>query len=128
MSQEATMTDRETLIRRYLDSFNETDPRRRRAAIDALYTEDCAYTDPQVDLSGREAIDAFIAGVQAHFPGVVFTLAGGVDAHHDQARFTWHAGPAGGAPLAVGFDVAVFDGGRIRRVYGFLDRAPGQAV
>jgi len=118
------MTDITTIVRRYIDSFNETDARRRRAAIDSLYTEDCSYTDPNVALTGRDAIDAFIAGVHQQFPGVVFTLAGAVDAHHDQARFTWHAGPPGAAPVAVGFDVTVFDNGRIRRVYGFLDRVP----
>ena len=118
------MTDIESIVRRYLDSFNETDARRRRAAIDALYTEDCSYIDPNVAVTGRDGIDAYIAGVQKQFPGVVFTLAGKVDAHHDQARFTWHVGPPGAAPVAVGFDVAVFENGRIRRVYGFLDNVP----
>ena len=69
------MTDIENIVRRYLDSFNETDARRRRAAIDALYTEDCSYTDPNVAVSGRDGIDAYIAGVQKQFPGVVFSLA-----------------------------------------------------
>jgi hypothetical protein len=118
------MTDIENIVRRYLDSFNETDARRRRATIDSLYTEDCSYVDPNVVLTGRDAIDGYIAGVQKQFPGVVFTLAGGVDAHHDQARFTWHVGPPGGAPVAVGFDVAVVEGDRIRRIYGFLDSVP----
>ena len=118
------MTDIENIVRRYLDSFNETDARRRRAAIDALYTEDCSYTDPNVAVTGRDGIDGYIAGVQKQFPGVVFTLAGGVDAHHDQARFTWHVGPPGAGPVAVGFDVVVLEDCRIRRVYGFLDRVP----
>jgi hypothetical protein len=29
------------------------------------------------------------AAAQAQFPGFVFTLAGQVDAHRRQARFTW---------------------------------------
>nr|BFE75096.1 hypothetical protein GCM10020092_083970 [Actinoplanes digitatis] len=62
---------------------------------------------------------------QDRFPGLVFTPGGPVDAHHDQARFTWHLGPAGGEPLVVGFDVAEFGpDGRIRTVLGFIDRAP----
>ena len=49
-----------------------------------------------------------------------------VDAHHEQARFTWHLGPEGAAePIVVGFDVAVLNGGgQIRSVYGFLDKVP----
>ena len=52
-------------------------------------------------------------------------LAGPVDAHHDQLRFTWHLGPEGQEAPVVGSDVAVTDGtGRIRTVLGFLDRVP----
>ena len=49
--------------------------------------------------------------MQQQFPGFVFTLGGAVDAHHDQARFSWHLGPAGAEPVVIGFDVAVLDGG-----------------
>jgi hypothetical protein len=64
--------------------------------------------------------------VQQQFPDFVFTLGGAVDAHHEQARFSWHLGPAGAAePVVVGFDVAVLDGDRIGSVYGFLDKVPG---
>ncbi len=60
------------------------------------------------------------------FPGHVFRLAGDVDAHHGIARFGWELVPAtGGEPLVVGFDVAVAAAdGRLRGVYGFLDRVP----
>lgn len=118
------MTDIDTLVRRYLDTFNDTDEKRRRATLEQVWSEKCAYVDPHVAIEGREQIDAFIASVQQRFPGVEFRLASTVDAHHDQARFTWHAGPPGGKPLAVGFDVIVLENGRIGRVYGFLDAAP----
>ena len=62
---------------------------------------------------------------KGQFPGLVFTLAGPVDAHHDLARFTWHLGPQGEEALVVGFDVMVLgDDGRIRHVHGFLDKVP----
>ncbi len=114
------------LVQRYLDAWNETDAAERRAKINALFTEQCTYTDPLGAVSGREGIDGFITAAQKQFPGIVFTLGGAVDAHHDQARFTWHAGPPGAKePVAVGFDVAVLEGDRIRHVYGFIDKAPG---
>ena len=54
------------------------------------------------------------------------TLGGAVDAHHDQARFTWHLAPQGAAePVVIGFDVAVVEQDRIGSVYGFLDKVPG---
>ncbi|MFZ0185430.1 MAG: hypothetical protein WAL72_00590 [Streptosporangiaceae bacterium] len=51
-----------------------------------------------------------------------------MDANHDQARFTWHLGPAGGEPVVIGFDVVVLsEDGRIASVYGFLDKVPAAA-
>ncbi|MDT7670450.1 MAG: hypothetical protein QOC74_3233, partial [Pseudonocardiales bacterium] len=32
--------------------------------------------------------------------------------------------PGADEPLVVGFDVAVAEGGQLRRVYGFLDKVP----
>lgn len=120
------MKDATTVVDRYLASFNETDPDRRRELIEKLYTPDCGYTDTQVELSGCKEIDEFIAGVQNHFPGFVFSLGSPVDAHHDQARFNWHAtAPGESEPTYIGFDVIITTDGQIQRVYGFIDRGPG---
>lgn len=57
------------------------------------------------------------------FPGLAVPLAGPVDAHHYQARFTWTLGLADGEPLVVGFDVVERD----RNGSGFLDKVPATA-
>src|SRR5215470_12844668 len=102
------------LVKRYLAIWNQTQPAARRAAIEALYENECTYTDPIADVRGHDGID----------PGIVFELDGAVDGHHDQARFTWSAGFPGAPAAVVGFDVAVFRDGRIQHVFGFLDKAP----
>ena len=113
------------VIDRYLACWNETDPAARRTLIEQTWTEDASYIDPLAEARGHDAIDATIAAAQGQFPGFVFKLAGPVDAHHQQARFTWGLGPDGAEPLVVGFDVAVTDGyGRLRTVLGFLDKVP----
>jgi SnoaL-like domain len=120
------MSTFDELAERYIAAWNETDPVVRQRAVADLYAEDARYTDPLVDAAGRDAIAATIGAVQQQFPGFVFRLTGPVDAHHDQARFSWELGPAGApeAPIA-GFDVAVRDDeGRLRNVHGFLDRVP----
>jgi hypothetical protein len=120
------MTSFDDLAARYLGAWNETDPQSRRAAVDALYAEDASYVDPMVAASGRAEISDTIGAVQAQFPGLVFRLAGPVDGHHDQARFSWELGPDGVEAPIVGFDVVVTDGeGRLRSVLGFLDKVPG---
>src|ERR1700684_4413695 len=71
------MTDYQTLIDRYIATWNETDPLARRPAVDGLWAEDGSYTDPIAVAEGRAAIDATIAAVQAQFPGLVLRLGGG---------------------------------------------------
>ncbi|SEP25617.1 SnoaL-like domain-containing protein [Trujillonella endophytica] len=113
---------------RYLAAWNTTDPAARRAAVEEVFADAARYTDPLVDVRGHDAIDATIAAVQQQFPGFVFRLAGPVDAHHHQLRFTWHLGPEGAEPPITGFDAAVVDDeGRITTVLGFLDRVPAAA-
>jgi hypothetical protein len=109
------------LVASYLQTWNETDPATRRKAIDELWAQDGIYTDPIAVAAGRDQIDATISAVQGQFPGLAFTLAGQVDAHHDIVRFTWSLGD----DLVIGFDVLVLDEeGRISRVHGFLDKVP----
>jgi hypothetical protein len=113
------------LIANYLACWNETDPAARRALIDQHWSERASYVDPMAEAQGRDALDATIGAVQTQFPGFVFTPAGPVDAHHQQARFTWGLGPEGAEPLVIGFDVVVSDAeGRIETVFGFLDKVP----
>jgi hypothetical protein len=119
------MSDITEVVTRYLAAWNEKEPAARRAIVDATWAADGRYVDPLVEAVGRDAIDATIAAVAGQFPGLVFTLAGPVDEHHDVARFTWHLGPAGGDAVVVGFDVvAVNDEGLISTVHGFLDKVP----
>ena len=113
------------VITRYLSCWNETDPAARRKLIEEAWAANARYVDPLAEACGRDEIDATIAAVQEQFPGLVFTLAGPVDAHHRQARFTWGLGPEGAEPLLIGFDVAVTDeDGKIATVLGFLDKVP----
>lgn len=117
------------VIARYLACWNEKDPAARRKLIEETWTEDASYIDPLAEARGRAAIDATIAAAQGQFPGFVFTLAGPIDTHHSQARFTWGLGLEGAEPLVVGFDVAVTDDdNKIRTVLGFLDKVPTGAA
>ncbi|MEU3729316.1 nuclear transport factor 2 family protein [Streptomyces sp. NPDC033538] len=112
------------LARRYLASWNERDPARRRVLVEELWTEDADYCDPIVAAEGREAIEAVMATAQRQFPGLVYRPAGNVDGHHGVARLTWELAPVGGPPVVIGLAVMVCEQSRLRRVYGFLDPVP----
>lgn len=123
------MTTSQALAERYIATWNSTDAAELRRAVEELFAPDATYVDPMAAVQGRDAIAALIAGAQQQFAGMRFALAGPVDGHHDQLRFTWVLGPAGVTPAAApvaGFDVAVTDEhGRVASVHGFLDRVPG---
>ncbi len=120
------MTDVTDLVRRYIESWNETDPDLRLAAVERVWTDDARYVDPLATVAGHTQISNLIGTVQQQLPGHVFRLLDGIDAHHNVARFSWELVPAdGGESLVEGFDVAVTeDDGRISSVLGFLDKAP----
>jgi hypothetical protein len=121
------MSEYEKLVERYIDVWNETDPAARRAAVDALFTEDVRFVDPMAAARGQADLDRMIGGVQAQFPGFVISRTGTVDGHHDQARFTWEMGRPGEEAPVAGFDVVtVAADGRVEQVLGFLDRVPPQ--
>jgi hypothetical protein len=122
----ATTTDFDRIAADYIAMWNAADPAERRELIAALCAENVTYTDPLVDVCGRDELAAVIGAVQEQFPGFGFTLLDGVDSHHAQVRFGWELGPAGTAAPVAGFDVVTTDAvGKVTQVLGFLDRVPG---
>ena len=125
---EAAMSNFTDLVDRYIAIWNETDDKRRRDLIARTWTEDSTYLDPMVRGEGRGGIDAMIRGVQAQFPGLLFSRTSDVDAHNGRVRFAWELGPEGGPALAGGVDFGVIVGDRLQMITGFLDFAPKQAA
>ncbi|MFJ4537051.1 nuclear transport factor 2 family protein [Streptomyces tibetensis] len=125
----ATAHRHEDAVARYFEAWNADDAASRAKAVAAAWTEDGRYTDPLADVSGHEGIAAVIAAAREQFPGFEFRLSGGVDGHHDIARFSWElVSVADGSAPVAGSDVITLDGqGRIRSVLGFLDRVPAGA-
>ncbi|MFP3991436.1 nuclear transport factor 2 family protein [Streptomyces sp. E11-3] len=120
------MSDLNSTVTRYLAIWNEADADKRAAAIAELFTADAPYIDPLAAVEGHEGIGAVIAGARDQFKGLIFELIGKVDTHHNIARFQWGlVTEPGSEPIAIGFDVAVTaEDGRIKGVYGFLDKVP----
>jgi hypothetical protein len=113
----------------YIAAWNTFDAAERKDAVAALFAQEATYTDPLAAVSGPDAIAELIGGAQQQFAGWTFRLAGPVDGHHSQARFTWALGPDGPADVGeapvVGFDVVTLDdAGLITSVLGFLDKVP----
>ncbi len=116
------MTTPLAIADRYLATWNEPDNARRRSLVAALWSPDGRYADPMMSGEGHDGIAHMIAAARTQFPGLVFTARGKPDGHGPFARFSWSLGPAGGAAVAGGTDVARLDeAGRVVEVIGFLD-------
>ncbi|MET8569414.1 nuclear transport factor 2 family protein [Streptomyces sp. NPDC004783] len=115
----------EDAVARCFEAWNAA-PEALPKAVAAAWTEDGRYTDPLADVRGHEGIAAVIAAAHEQFPGFAVRLSGAVDGHHDTARFSWELvhEADGSAPVAGSDVVTLDDEGRIRAVFGFLDRVP----
>ncbi|MFF0445610.1 nuclear transport factor 2 family protein [Streptomyces sp. NPDC004609] len=120
------MSVHETAVARYFEAWNAQGAEDIAKAVADAWTEDGTYTDPLADVSGHAGVAAVIAGAHEQFPGFEFRQLGEVDGHHSIARFGWElVSVADGSAPVAGFDVIeLAEDGRIRRVFGFLDRVP----
>jgi len=125
MTRTDESTDRihELLRRNLQEVFGEGDAKRRRAAIDELWTENPALYVPPGVIVGREAIDKFAGDLRATHPHFVYTPSGEPQALHNAGRLAWGSGPRGAAPDYTGWDVIIVEDGRIAALYVFLDQA-----
>ena len=122
-----TNPDPQIIAQQYVDTWNETDPEKRRALVAAVWAEDASYIDPMMQARGREAICSLIEGVQGRFPDLRFKLSGRGDGYGDRARFSWDFGPGDSEAVVQGTDFAVIAGdGRLQAVTGFIDRLPAE--
>ena len=112
------------IVDRYIAISNETDPPKRRALIEQTFTEGATFVDPLSQRTGRDDIDAMVAGLQQQFAGLTVRRRGEADVVGVHVRFSWEMGPAGGEALAGGTDIATVADGRFAAVIGFLDFVP----
>jgi hypothetical protein len=56
------------LTRNLSDVFGESDPARRRRAIDEMFTEDCVFYEPMGLYCGRDEIERVAGAIRATHP------------------------------------------------------------
>jgi hypothetical protein len=105
-----------------IEVFGQRDSARREVAIAGIYTADCTFFEAEERIVGRDALKREDRAHSQRGPGFVFRATGPAQLNHDLGRLQWHFGPAGAPPVVTGMDVAVFEHGRIRALYTFLDK------
>jgi SnoaL-like domain len=115
-----------TLLTRNLDDvFGENDPKRRRAAIDAIFTEDCVFYEPSGHVyRGRDEIDRVAGAIRATHPDFRYQQTAKPEELGNAGRIQWIEGRAGEGPAQAGTDFIIARDGRIAAVYLFFDKLP----
>ncbi|MEX0783910.1 MAG: nuclear transport factor 2 family protein [Dehalococcoidia bacterium] len=109
----------------YLASLGQADPAARAAMIATAWTPNGRYVDPARDVTGAEAMEATIAGVQEHTPGATFRRTTGIDQHHEYLRFGWEMVGPDGAVVLAGIDVgSLSEDGKLKGICGFFGDLP----
>jgi len=109
----------------YLAAWSEPDAVRRAELVEQVWTPDGRLVDPPLEGIGHAGIADLGVALQTHYPGHTFRRTSGVDAHHDQLRFTWELVGPDDAVALTGLDVGeVAPNGRLHRIAGFFGDVP----
>lgn len=111
----------ELLHRNLQEVFGEGDAARRRAAIDDIYSDDCAVYAPDGVLIGHDALDKFAGDLRATHPCFAYTPHGEAQALGNLGLLAWGSGPRGEQPEYTGLDAVVVRDGKIDALYVFLN-------
>ena len=115
-----------TLLTRNLhDVFGENDPKRRRAALGEIFTEDCVFYEPGGGVyRGRDEIDRVAGAIRATHPDFRYQPIARPEEVGNGGRVQWVEGRPGEAPAHAGTDFIIARDGRIATVYLFFDKLP----
>ena len=114
-----------TLLTRNLqDVFGESDPARRRAAIDEIFTEDCVFYEPNGVHRGRYEIDRVAGAIRATHHDFRYQPIAEPEELGNGGRVQWVSGRPGESPAYAGTDFIIGRDGRIAALYLFFDKLP----
>ena len=102
--------------------WSERNPTNRLKALNTLYTKDSILYEVDKIVSGHEAINNKISGVVGSIPpDFSFTKLKPVIINNNAGRLVWGLGPKGKPPVSTGTDIAIFENGKIKLLYVFID-------
>jgi hypothetical protein len=114
-----------TAVSRYMAAWNETDPLAREKILAQCWADHGVYVDPNVVLSGRDALSRHISKVQAARPGARLEFVSGIDTHHNVLRFLWRLVRADGTAGDKSIDFGeTGPDGRLIKIVGFFGQPP----
>ena len=118
-------SDISTLLTRNLhEVFGESDPARRRAAIEEIFEEDAVFHEPNGIYQGRDEIDRIAGLIKATHPDFRYQPLAEPEELGNGGRIKWVSGRPGEPPAYAGTDFIIARDGRIAALYLFFDNPP----
>lgn len=112
------------LTRNLTDVFGQNDSRRRRDAIDEIFTEDCVFYEPAGVHRGRDEVDRVAGEIRATHSDFRYQPIASPEELGNVGRIRWVEGRPGEAPTYAGTDFIIARDGRISAIYLFFDKLP----
>jgi SnoaL-like domain len=112
------------LLRNLHDVFGESNPVRRRSAIDEIFHEDAVFHEPNGIYRGRDEIDRIAGAIKASHPDFQYQLLSPPEEVGNGGRVRWVEGSPGKPPAVAGTDFIIARDCRIAAVYLFFDKLP----
>jgi hypothetical protein len=117
------------LTRNLYDVFGENDPKRRRAAIDEIFIEDCVFYEPSGRVyPGRDEIERVAATLMDMHPDFRYQPIAEPEELGNAGRVKWVEGRPDQAPAVAGTDFIIARDGRIAAIYLFSTSYPEPEV
>jgi hypothetical protein len=102
--------------------WSERNPVSRLKALDTLYAKDSILYEVGEIISGHEAINNKVSGIVGSIPpDFIFTMMKPIIINNNAGRLLWGLGPKGKTPVSTGTDIAIFENGKIKLLYVFID-------
>lgn len=117
--------DLKDVLAAYGAAWVETDRTKRAELLEACWSENGRYIDPNSSVQGRKEMADHIGGFHTQMPGARIELTSGASEHNSRIYFNWRMVTKEGGVAIEGVDFGTLSSdGRIQEIVGFFGSPP----
>ena len=111
------------LVQHLNEIWNQREETQRLTAIESVYARDIELFEVGEQFSGYEAVNRKVSKTLNGLPAV-FSISQlkPIVINNNVGKLDWGVGPTGAPPVATGTDIVIFENGRIKSLYVFLNK------
>ncbi len=111
------------LVQHLNEIWNQRDETLRLTAIEKIYAKDFTLFEEGENVTGYDAINHKVSTLLNSFPPI-FSIAQlkPIGINNNIGKLDWGVGLEGTPPVATGTDIVIFENGKIKSLYVFLNK------